>query len=77
VLLYGSETWTVTPQMISTLNGFHHKVARRIANMMPTREKDETWYYPPIQNALKKAGLFTIAEYIKKRQDTIAVHVAN
>jgi hypothetical protein len=27
VLLYGSEMWTVTPQMIETLNGFHHKVA--------------------------------------------------
>jgi hypothetical protein len=64
VLLYGSETWTVTPQMIETLNGFHHKIARRISNMMPVREQNDTWYYPPIGLALEKAGLFTVAEYI-------------
>jgi Zinc knuckle len=34
-LFYGSETWIVTPQMLSILDGFHLKIARRIAKRMP------------------------------------------
>ena len=30
VILYGSESWVVTGEMIKLLEGFHHWVARRI-----------------------------------------------
>jgi hypothetical protein len=59
VLLYGSETWTITPRMLQTLNGFHHRMARRISGLMPTRQADDTWYYPPIEQALEAAGLYS------------------
>ena len=29
VLLFGSETWVLTPQLDKALVGFHHRVARR------------------------------------------------
>jgi hypothetical protein len=76
VLLYSSETWTVTPQMLATLDGFHHQMARRIANKLPIRHPDDTWEYPPIKEALEIAGLYTISHYIKVRQDTITMYVA-
>lgn len=77
VLLYGSETWVVTPQMLKMLDGFHHRIARRITNKMPTRLGNDTWHYPPIQEALDDAGLYTITEYIQRRQNTIAQYIAN
>ena len=40
VLLYGSETWAVTPQMLKILDSFHHHIARRITNTMPKRISD-------------------------------------
>jgi hypothetical protein len=45
--------------------------------MMPTREAEDTWYYPPIKRALEVTGLFTMEEYIRKRQNKLAVYVAS
>ena len=75
VLLYGCETWTVTPTMMKVLEGFHHKVARRIAHMMPY-QVDGEWFYPPLKDALATAGLFPVKEYIRRRQATITQYVA-
>ena len=33
MLLYGSESWVVTDAMMTVLEGFHHRIARRIAGM--------------------------------------------
>ena len=37
VLLYGREIWVVTDVMMTVLEGFHHKTARRIAEMTSRR----------------------------------------
>ena len=39
VLLYGSETWVLTPRMKRVLGGFHHRVACRLTGRKP-------WYGP-------------------------------
>jgi hypothetical protein len=75
VLLHGSESWVITPQLLSILNGWHHRMARRIFGLMPTREHDGTWYYPPITDALEIAGLYTISKYIQVQQHTIAMYI--
>ena len=75
VLLYGCETWTLTDTMIKVLEGFHHRVARRITGKMPYLEGDD-WIYPPLVDAMEEAGLFTIGHYVHKRQTTIALHIA-
>jgi hypothetical protein len=75
VLLYGSESWTVT-QMLAVLRGFHHKIARQISQLLPERINDTTWYYPPIKEALEIAGLFPVEHYIRVRQNTVAAYVA-
>ena len=43
VLLYGVETWTVTPAMMKVLESFHNRVARRLAGMMPYRDGQDEW----------------------------------
>jgi hypothetical protein len=75
VLLYGCETWTLTNPMIKALEGFHHRVARRITHMIPVHQANGQWYYPPIQGALDAAGLFPIRKYIRQRVHTIRQYI--
>ena len=77
VLLYGSETWAVTPQMLKILDSFHHRIARRITNTMPKQIANGEWKYTPVEKALDGAGLHTIDHYIRHRQNTVAVNVVN
>ena len=64
VLLYGSDSWVVTGEMLKFLEGFHHQVARRITE------------YPPLVAALEAAGLHPTMEYIRRRQINIAEKLA-
>jgi hypothetical protein len=69
VLLYGSETWTLTRQSISALEGFHNQIARKIAKQTihPDPNTGE-WVYPPAETARTTAGLFPIQHYIRTRR---------
>ena len=75
VLLYGCETWVITPDILRLLESFHHRVARRISHKMPYLVNG-TWIYPPIEDALAEAGLFPLEIYIRRRQNSIAQYVA-
>ena len=66
VLLYGSETWVMTQPIIQKLNTFHHQCARFITGSFIHPNDDGTWTYPNSKIILKKAGLATVEEYIKK-----------
>ena len=46
MLLFGAETWVVTPKMERALSGFLHGAARRLTGRQAWREKDRDWYYP-------------------------------
>ena len=76
VLLFGSETWVITPWMEKTLKGFHHRALRRMAGMVPKRQRYGTWVYPPIGEALETVGMDEIGLYITRRQNTIAQYIA-
>ena len=71
VLLFGSESWSVTPAILSSLEGFHVRAARRMAGMMPTRDTSGKWEYPSSGEVLEKVGLYTIDEYVNVRRNTI------
>jgi hypothetical protein len=75
VLLYGCETWVVTPDILRTMEGLHHWIARRITHKMPTQVAGQ-WVYPPIAGALSDAGLFTMEIHVRRRQMSIAEHIA-
>ena len=76
VLLFGCESWTMTDGMWTVLKGFHHRAARRMANMMAYRGPGGVWFYPPIEEALKESGLYTIEHYVNKRQQRIVDYIS-
>ena len=56
VLLFGSETWVLKPQLDKALEGFHHQVVLWMAGMGPKRQQYGTWLYTPIGLALAMMG---------------------
>ena len=47
-LLFGLETWVMTPRIGSTLGEFHHKVDHRMEKMQPKQDMAGRWKYPPL-----------------------------
>ncbi len=77
VLLFGAETWCLTPTMLKRLEGFHLRAAYRMnRDNRPRRRPDGTWAYPASADALDEAGLRPLCEYVQVRRDTIARYVA-
>jgi hypothetical protein len=63
VLLYGSETWVLPPNILSKLEGFHKQIARRLTGRTPVyHRREDEWQYLLLGNALEEAGLFPIDE---------------
>ena len=72
VLLYDSENWVVTGEMLNFLEGFQHREARRITGITATHGAVKKWGYSPVVAGLKTAGLHPIMEYIRRRRSIIA-----
>ena len=77
VLLYGSETWALTETAMRVLEGFHIRLAYRMAKVHKPRKNSSTcvWTYPSSVDVLNKVGLKTIREYILVRRNTIAAYI--
>ena len=41
VLLYGCESWVVTGAIMKVLEGFHHRVAQRLAGLTAIKRDDD------------------------------------
>lgn len=50
VLLFGSETWALTKSMLSTLEGFHRRIARSVTRrfIRPNGRTEDEWLYPSV-----------------------------
>ena len=70
VLLYGSESWVVSPAALRELEGFHVEAARRLTGMRP-RKVAGTWVYLHSADVLAVAHLQTVAHYIQVRRHTV------
>ena len=46
VLLFGAETWVLTPRMEQDIDSFQQRVAGRITKSQPRRRRDEISTYP-------------------------------
>ena len=64
VLLYGSETWVMTPHIGGALSGSHHRVTRRLMGRRPQRESDRRWIYPPLTEVMEEACLQEVDTYV-------------
>ena len=60
VLLYWSEIWVVTDAMMTVLNGFHHRIARRISGITVQRGNAREWEWALVNFALEVTWLFMI-----------------
>ena len=76
VLLFGAETWVVTPKMERVLSAFLHGAARRLTGRQSQREKDGEWHYPSLEGDMKEAGLTDIRTSILRRQNTVTQYIA-
>ena len=77
VLLFGAETWVLTPRMEQALDSFQNRVARRITGNQPRRQyTDGSWEYPPLAEALREAGFEGIRKSVTRRQNTVAHYIA-
>jgi len=78
VLLYGTETWCWTQSMVSTLEGFHNRIARHITNRhirpRTNDDGDEFWIYPSTTDTLDRAGLFPMKEYLRRRREPLQAY---
>ena len=43
ILLFGSDTWVVTPGISQILGSFHHRVAHRMRGMKPQCVEGGNW----------------------------------
>ena len=76
VLLFGAETWVVSPIMERALSAFIHGAARRLAGRQPRRGSDGKWFYPSLEGGMKEVGLTDLRTYINRRQNTVAQYIA-
>ena len=73
ILLYGSETWSLTEKLFHQLRLFHHRCIRAMCrvNRKHTRE-----YHISNTELLNRLGLSSIDAYVTRRQLRWAGHVA-
>ena len=75
VLLFGYETWVLTPWLEKSLKGFHHRAVRCMAGMGPKNQRYGTWVYTPIGAVLTLVGLEKIRDYIFCCQNMVAQYI--
>ena len=76
MLLFGVETWVLTPQIERALDSFMHGAARRLTRRQPRRGWDGKWYYPSLSGAMKEEGFTKIRKSITNRNNTVAQYIA-
>ena len=76
VLLFGSETWVLTPWLEKSLEGFLRQAALRMAGMGPKRQQYGRWVYPPTGVGLAMLGLEEIRLYLSRHYNMVARYVA-
>ena len=76
VLLYGSETWVMTPHIGSDLDGLQYRVYHRMTVWQPRRGVDGRWRQPLLAEAMRESGLKEVETYIYSLQNTVANFIA-
>ena len=75
VLIFGAETWVITPHMVRVLGGFQYQVARQLMGRMPRWRLGGRWEYTSAKAAREEAGFDPIKSYIWRWQNTVAQYI--
>ena len=70
VIIFGSETWVMTPRIVRLLGGFRHRVARRLTVRQPWQGRVGLWSYLPLEDTMAGALLQEVDTYVSFRQNT-------
>ena len=74
-LLFGTESWVVSPRIRRPLGGFRHRVARRLKKMQPKRTGVGRWIYLQMDMAMKSVGIEEVETYVLRLQNTISQYI--
>ena len=75
VIMYGSETWGMTPHIDRMLDGFH-RLAYRLPEKQPWQGRDGVWKYPPLEDAMAEAGLQEVENDVSCLKNTVEQFIA-
>ena len=75
-LLFGSETWVLSPRTLNRLECFHARCARGITHRHIRRHVDGTWEHPPTHEVLQACHTQPLPVYIQRRRHTLFKHYA-
>ena len=67
VLLYISESWVVTGEILKVLKAFHHRAVQWITGMTAKCGAGREWEYPEAEEAMESSGIHPIGVYIKRQ----------
>ena len=64
MLLFGAETWVVTPRVGRVLGDFQDQLARRLTVRLPQWRSDGKWEYTSTEAAREEVGFEPVETYI-------------
>ena len=70
VLLYGSDSWTITEGNLKRIRSFHNRAVRYLTGKHSCK-RNEIWEYPNHQELCKETGILPIEKYIERRRGTL------
>ena len=77
VLLYGSESWTITKKNTLKLQSFHNRALRYMTGKHMKKIDGEKWEYPNHKELMKICKLHPINTYIERRRGTFRKYLEN
>jgi hypothetical protein len=77
VLLYGNETWNLSPTSVKRLEGFHIRAAWQMSGLQLEKKPNRSWLYLHSKDVLEAAGLHTIAHHMDVHRQTVANFIVN
>ena len=75
-LLFGSDTWVITPSIGRNLGALLHRVTRHLAVIQPKQYIMGRWEYPPMDKAMAAVGLDEVDAYVLCYHNTITHYIA-
>ena len=66
VLLFGSETWVVTPPYGQSTGGFQDQVAQQLTGRLTQQKTERKWEYTLAATAREEAGFQMMEQYIRR-----------
>ena len=74
-ILFGSETWVMTPRIRRSLGGLHNRVYHFIAEMKPRRDTTGRQEYPTLEAEMVELGLKEVYTYVLCHQNNTAQYI--